>query len=266
MTILDYVLQYGNLIAFIFSLLAIYVINKLIVLSIEKRTRSKNIPPDVGNTIIIILRFSIAILIIYSAILFLDINSSTILGLSVFLGSIISFASIYTIQNFVSGLYILITEPFSVNDLVKIGDSEGVVVEISLNYTKILDFDGMVEAIPNKKILSSVIINYDQRVEKKPEDDDDFDFFDMLKTQFDDTEVTKYSFVWGAPLIELSSIKAKFDKICDKYTDVFGYRPEYMPYTINHRFEYSFILTSDDPVTILKNKTKFLDEISLQFH
>ncbi|MHA2278234.1 MAG: mechanosensitive ion channel domain-containing protein [Candidatus Kariarchaeaceae archaeon] len=266
MSILDTLLDYADITGFVLSLLVIYLLNKIIVLGIERSTKSQNIPPDMGNAIIVVLRFGIALLIIYSAVIFLDIGGSTILGLSVFLGSIISFASIYTIQNFVSGLYILITEPFSVNDMVKIGDSEGVVVEITLNYTKILNFDGMVESIPNKKTLSSVIINFDQRVEEKIDDDNDHDLFEKLKKQFDDTEVTKYSFVWGAPLIDLSIMKQKIEEVCDKYTSVFGYRPEYTPYTINHRFEFSFILSSDDPMTILKNRTNFLDEISLQFH
>ncbi|MCE7733334.1 MAG: mechanosensitive ion channel, partial [Candidatus Heimdallarchaeota archaeon] len=181
-----------------------------------------------------------------------------------FLGSIISFASIHTIQNFISGMYILITEPFSVNDMVKIGNSEGVVTEISLNYTSLLTFEGLIENIPNKKIIGSTIVNFDLKV--KDATSTELSWSKKFKKSFDDREITRYTFVWGAPLIDYSEMTKILDKICKKYEKVFGYLPEYIPEAINHRFEFSFALSADDPVIILKNKTDFLDEISLAFH
>ncbi len=204
--------------------------------------------------------------VLYSTIIFLEIGKSATLSLSVFLGSIVSFASMHTIQNFVAGLYILITRPFKVNDFVKIGNTEGVITEISLNYTTILDFEGIIEFIPNKRILGSTIINYDQKVKSQTMDQKRLSWTEKLKTSFDDREITRYSFIWGAPLIDLNEMKKRINKVCEKYKKIFGYLPEYIPYTINHRFEFYFVLSSDTPVTILKHKTDFLDDISAQFH
>lgn len=262
MTVLDSLLALGDYGLFALVIILFYLGNKIVMFSAYRLTRNRNLPADFTNALFVLLRFLMALIIIFVSVNVLNLGQNTVLGLSVFLGSIISFASIYTIQNFVSGVYILATEPFSVNDLVKIGNSEGVVVEISLNYTRILNFDGMIESIPNKKILGSSIINYDQRIEKQEEKG----LLDILRKQFDDRELTKYTFVWGAPLINYEEMKDKIDGVCDEYASIFGYRPSYIPNNINHRFEFSFVLSADDPMTILLNKTEFLDKVSLQFH
>lgn len=244
------------------SILLVYIINKIIARIIHKAAVEK-IPADLENILLLFIRFLMVIVILYSAVIFLNIGQSTVLGLSIFLGSIISFGSIHTIQNFISGMYILITEPFSINDMVRIGNSEGVVTEISLNYTSLLNFEGLIEYVPNKKIIGSTIINFDLKVSEAVKG---LSWNDKLKSSFDDREITRYTFVWGAPLIDYDEMKRILDKICKKYEKVFGYLPEYIPDKINHRFEFSFALSADNPMIILKNKTDFLDEITVAFH
>ena len=46
---------------------------------------------------------------------------------------------------------------------------EGFVVEISLNYTKLLTINNVYHYVPNKKILSTNIINYNSKIIGKPE-------------------------------------------------------------------------------------------------
>ena len=54
------------------------------------------------------------------------------------LGTAIGLAFSRALQNIVSGVYILIARPFRVGDYIRLGDSEGMVLEITLNYTRIL--------------------------------------------------------------------------------------------------------------------------------
>ncbi|MHA2030307.1 MAG: mechanosensitive ion channel family protein [Candidatus Kariarchaeaceae archaeon] len=243
-----------------------FIFQRVLQLFVKKAASRERIPPDVVNGIRVLIRFAGAIIILYSAVILLDIGKNATLSLSVFLGSIVSFASMHTIQNFVAGLYIIITRPFKVNDFVKIGSSEGVVTEISLNYTTILNFEGILEYIPNKRILGSIIINYDQKVKEDASDQERLSWSEKLKQVSEEHEITRYSFIWGAPLIDYNEMKKRIDNVCKKYKNVFGYLPEYMPYTINHRFEFYFILRSNAPITILRNKTNFLDDVSAQFH
>jgi hypothetical protein len=251
---------------FLISLILIFILQRIVLAIIRKTVKRNSLPEDLVNGLRIFTRFGVALLILYSAVIILKIGDSAVLSLSIFLGSLVSFASIHTIQNFVSGFYIIITKPIKVNDFVKIGSSEGVVTEISLNYSTLLNFEGLIESIPNKKIISSIIINYDKKVSPTVSQMERLSWADKVMKSFDDHEVTHYTFVWGAPLIDLKQMKAKFDKICKKYESIFGFLPEYLPYKINHRFEFTFILRAKDPIIILKNKTNFLDDIAAQFH
>lgn len=52
-------------------------------------------------------------------------------------GAAIGFASTQTLGNFLAGIYLMVSRPFMVNDYVRIGDVEGEVREITVNYTKI---------------------------------------------------------------------------------------------------------------------------------
>lgn len=266
MTLLDTITGDWKYLYFVIALIFIFILQRLVLATIRKTVERNSLPEDLINGLRIFTRFGAALLILYSAVIILKIGDDAVLSLSIFLGSLVSFASIHTIQNFVSGFYIIITKPIKVDDCIKIGNSEGVVTEISLNYTSLLNFEGLIEYIPNKKIISSIIINYDKKVNPESSKMDRLSWTEKVMKSFDDKEVTHYTFVWGAPLIDLKQMKAKFDKICKKYEPIFGFLPEYIPYTINHRFEYTFILRAKDPIIILKNKTNFLDDIVAQFH
>jgi hypothetical protein len=77
------------------------------------------------------------------------------------LGTAIGFASSSTIGNFISGVYLLITNPFSVGDYVILPNLkvEGIVEEISINYTNILTPEGIHVLITNQKLLGTIIKN-----------------------------------------------------------------------------------------------------------
>ncbi|MFQ6075002.1 MAG: mechanosensitive ion channel family protein, partial [Candidatus Bathyarchaeia archaeon] len=74
-------------------------------------------------------------------------------------GTAIGFASTQTLGNFLAGLYILITSPFKVMDYIKIGDIEGEVRRITINYTRIFTPTYNLMEIPNREILNSRILN-----------------------------------------------------------------------------------------------------------
>lgn len=81
-------------------------------------------------------------------------------GLSALTGAAIGFASTQTVGNFLAGLYIMISRPFMVGDYVRIGDVEGEVREITINYTKIYTPTCNIMEMPNRKVLDSTILNH----------------------------------------------------------------------------------------------------------
>jgi small-conductance mechanosensitive channel len=72
----------------------------------------------------------------------------------------IGFAAQTSVSNVISGLFLLVDRPFSINDTVKIDTTIGSVLSIDLLSTKVRTFDNLVVRIPNETLLKSTITNY----------------------------------------------------------------------------------------------------------
>jgi small conductance mechanosensitive channel len=64
-----------------------------------------------------------------------------------------------TLQNFTSGILILLLKPFRVGDNILAQAQEGTVTSIQIFYTVVLTFDNKTVIIPNSKLSNEVIIN-----------------------------------------------------------------------------------------------------------
>ncbi|MFX1517113.1 MAG: mechanosensitive ion channel family protein, partial [Promethearchaeota archaeon] len=93
--------------------------------------------------------------------LFWIVGEELFIGAAALLGTAIGFASSTTLGNFLSGLYLLIANPFDVGDYIMLPDLkiEGIVEEVSINYTKILTPQGIHVSINNQKMLGTTIHN-----------------------------------------------------------------------------------------------------------
>ncbi len=82
--------------------------------------------------------------------------------------AIVGFAAQEAFSNIVGGIFIVMFKPFRVEDLIKVGDLDyGVVEDITLRHTVILNFENKRIVIPNSVINSETIINdslLDERV------------------------------------------------------------------------------------------------------
>jgi small-conductance mechanosensitive channel len=72
----------------------------------------------------------------------------------------IGFAAQTSVSNVISGLFLLVDRPFSINDTVKIDTTIGTVLSIDLLSTRVRTFDNLVVRIPNETLLKSTITNY----------------------------------------------------------------------------------------------------------
>ncbi|MFQ6075445.1 MAG: mechanosensitive ion channel family protein [Candidatus Bathyarchaeia archaeon] len=124
-------------------------------------------------------------------------------------GAAIGFASTQTVGNFLAGIYLMVSRPFLVNDYVRIGDNEGEVREINVNYTKLYTPTFNVIEIPNRQVLESTIVNYSKG-----------DVIDWTFT---------IGFSHDVPHQELVSkcIIPALDAFYEKYRDLLPRKPEY---------------------------------------
>lgn len=75
-------------------------------------------------------------------------------------GFTIGFALQNIMQNFVSGVILLVQQPFKVGHVVGIAGHDGTVLKIGLRTTEMKTLDGRIVFLPNADVLSQPIINY----------------------------------------------------------------------------------------------------------
>jgi small-conductance mechanosensitive channel len=156
---------------------------------------------------IIIIAIGVVVLLQY-----LGLGVEWFVGVSALTGAAIGFASTQTVGNFLAGLYLMISKPFSVGDYVKVGDVEGEVEEITINYTKIFTPRYILTEIPNRKVLDSTINNYSMK-----------------------ENIIDYSFIVEFPLRDTISnveiiekcIVPVIDSFYLKYKEILPRKPEY---------------------------------------
>ena len=260
-----------------FSIVIVLAIHWLIQVIISNKLRkSKRIPLDIINTIKILITISTAFLILYLIMIFYNLPAEGIIGVSAFLGAIISFGSTQTLRNFIAGIYIVFTQPFGVNDFIALSNEvRGEVVEISLNYTKVRTVDNIYHYIPNKNFMDTDTILYKQKIERRIGTTEAKDLhpkksrFRKVRTfalQLIEEEVVRYTFIWGAPLGDLKSSKEKIQEVCDIYAGIFGYRPSFFLYNLDYRMQFKIIIKTHSTELLIKHVRRFRDDLVAQFH
>jgi small conductance mechanosensitive channel len=96
--------------------------------------------------------------------------SLAVLGWTSLLYSALTAAGIFSVMigfavkdvaaNFISGIFILIDQPFAPGDFIKVGDYSGTVKDVSLRTTALTSLDGPVVFIPNSVVAVQPTTNY----------------------------------------------------------------------------------------------------------
>jgi len=81
-------------------------------------------------------------------------------GMAIFLGLLGSLGATGVVANLINGLLITYMRSFRTGDLVKIGDTTGVVAESSLLVTRLRTIKNIEISVPNSLVLSGQVINY----------------------------------------------------------------------------------------------------------
>ena len=143
------------------------------------------------------------------------------------------------INNVISGALLLGSGQFEVGDLVETNGIQGIIQEITLNYTIIREFDGVNAIIPNSSVYGSSIIKFThkkyqayRRVKRK-----EFDkkklykqyvkmINKLLTSKIKTTRYVKSLELLGS--VNPETLNDKIMKIFDRYEPIFGIRPGYI--------------------------------------
>jgi len=127
---------------------------------VRQFVKGRELPPDVGNGLTLFFRLLILIGAVIALLAIGGIPPEWLVTFSALGGAAVGFASSRTIGNFISGLFVLVVRPFRVHDYVRIGNVEGIVEEININYTKIRTQSNTTVLISNQRIMDQDITNY----------------------------------------------------------------------------------------------------------
>jgi small conductance mechanosensitive channel len=200
-------------------------------------------PPQIEGALIPITRFAIILAVVM---IIMEIGGLPSAWFTAFMGlggAAIGFASTRSIGNFIAGLYILASHPFTVGDYIRIDKFEGIVKEITINYTKLLTPSGNIILMNNQEILGKNIINF------RVDEESDIRYCYSFEVGFDHS----------VPVDRLHEI---FDDVISKYSGVLPKKPEYTALSMDRsEKKYIFYMYFNDPEDIFVIQPKFLDEI-----
>ena len=145
-----------SIVVFILFLILAALLTRGLRRALEKRVASRQLTTMLTKIIL----WAIIITGIIVALQQVDFDVTTFLaGLGV-VGFTIGFAVQDVSKNFIAGLLLLLQQPFSIEEDIKIGEFTGTVKMVDLRATELRAYDGTTILIPNAQVFTSPIINY----------------------------------------------------------------------------------------------------------
>jgi small-conductance mechanosensitive channel len=141
------------------ALIVIFIAYKLLSRLIRRTAERLGMEPHARNALRLLLRVLTVFSALYLVFSIYNISTTVFVSGSALVGALLGFGASQTINNVVAGFYVLITQPFKIKDYVKIGDLEGQVEEISINYTTLYTPTFNVLKVPNTQVMNSRILN-----------------------------------------------------------------------------------------------------------
>ena len=218
-----------------------------------------------------IIVFAFWLLFLFSAETFIAVFSFFVISIS------LTFKSFIT--NAVSGAIMLTSGQFDIGDLIETNNVQGIVKDITLNYTEIQEFDGVPVIIPNSNMYGSILTKF---THKK------FLQIDPPKPGASERKVLRYR-KYIKYLNKMLSAQPKTTKyvkqvqiqksvdpekldiylkpIFDKYQDIFDMRPDYVvDTTLVGRCRINLYVSAKRPELIVNNIDAFLRDIVFQLY
>ncbi len=252
----------------IISVVIVLIIYKSIIFAINRYVRRhKKFPHDATNGLILIVRIITIFAILFIVLPVLHIPSEYLIDFSTILATAIGFASTIAVSNIVAGIYMILSRPYRVGDFISIeGGVEGIVKEIGLNFTKIKDGDRTTYQIPNNKIFSSNITNFNLEPAKKVKDKKKMSLESKLISKFSEIlieeNIIRYIFDTELSLdLNTKGTTETLEQICDRWEEKLGYRPQYYFHDIAARVTIRWALIADTPELIMANISEFLEDV-----
>ncbi|UCE11697.1 MAG: mechanosensitive ion channel [Candidatus Thorarchaeota archaeon] len=267
----------GPVLLLTFQLILISIVYLIVTRGLRRSLQNLGMGLEASTGVVLIVRLLFFVVVVFVFLNLLGPDNTTILSVSAVFGTAIGLAFSQSVGNIVSGLYVLAARPFRVGDYVNIGGLEGIVREITLNYTRILQPDMTRQIVPNSRVVTSAVTNYrvdlkdfvkEEESEKDNKEDRTrwgvvFNAFTRLKDAAGYSVAYRYTFdLTFHQSLDLSRTRVLLNRACDKWTSVFLQRPDYSVVaapTAAVVFKFSFIVLN--PMDIIRHSSAFMDDL-----
>jgi small conductance mechanosensitive channel len=211
----DWIISYGPRIVlasavFLVGLWVIRLMNKWLKKGFERRRVNPSIRYFLQNLFAISMQVLLVFLVLQVAGIQLTFFAAIVAGLSVAAGLALS----GTLQNFVSGILILVLRPYVVGENVVMQGQEGTVTSIQPFFTTILTIDNKTIIVPNGQLSNNVVINLSRQGKRRMDIVVKFNYtvsFDQVK-QIVENAVRSTSDILDEPKARIGVADMEFDR------------------------------------------------------
>jgi small-conductance mechanosensitive channel len=153
-------LPYTDIAEIIIIIVIAITVERFLTRYLSRFSKRAKLAPNTSNNLILTFRILILIGGVAAISRVGGFPAEWILSVSAIGAAAVGFASQKTIGNFIAGIFLMAARPFKVGNYVRIGTVEGIVSEITINYTKILTSANNIVSISNLQILDRDITNF----------------------------------------------------------------------------------------------------------
>ncbi len=155
----------------ILGVIIILIVGKMLIRFLMKHSLkgkvAEKVDPSIRNYIRTSIKFVLNIILIVICVAILGVPVASIIAVFATVGAAIVLAMQGSLSNVASGIVLLITRPFRLNDWITAGERTGEVVELGLFYTTIRTIENLDIIIPNSELTTAVIINLTREAERR---------------------------------------------------------------------------------------------------
>jgi hypothetical protein len=266
----------------------ILVINNIVIFLVKK---AKRMPEKRKLIIKFLMRLISILIIIYLLIegLQFTIPPEFMAIITSSLSVAIAFASSGMFENLVSGLALIILNPFELNDIVSIGNAFGAVRDIKLTKTVIETFDNLFIQISNSDVISAKIVKFSLKLEKIKDflqfkekvhqaeqegfppiegenlkENQELKLKKVFDTAFKRTKSPKihsYTFTMEFGFPQFRKKLEEVNQLCNEYEEKFEFKPRYHISGLDHNIIVNFRLITFDSENFFKYQPEFAKKI-----
>lgn len=151
---------FPNLLGALILIIVFWMITAIVRKVLSSFLQRSKVPKEVQGLLLRITHYAIVTIAVLTIADQIGINVTSLLAGVGVAGLALSFAARETIENIISGVTLIIDQPFKEGDWVAIGDLHASITEIRLRTTVLTTFDNETLVIPNKSIAQDRIVNY----------------------------------------------------------------------------------------------------------